>query len=277
VYAHDLPAVDQLPELSLQTTPSAIADRGMAASNWLSRYRGGERAQVWHELRQLGAEVRHPAHLVEATAVCDEMAIRARHNIELLVHRLTSEGYRFHANDDAQGSMKGHMPPSDNAEAHARWLVDRFGAVPLTVTSWIRLVGDVWFVGTHPDWDGAAAADPLVIELEGCQYPDASIRQYYDESFSAWTEYRAQSPAQAGLFELPVAPDRLHKQNVSGGAPYGFVLPDSCADGLFVAETTTPFVSYLNSVFKTGGFPCSTSDSSSWRVRSRLAQDLLPL
>jgi hypothetical protein len=42
-----------------------------------------------------------------------------------------------------------------------------------------------------------------------------------------------------------VAPDRLHKQNVSGGPPYGFILPDGCADGLFTAEVILPFVSYL--------------------------------
>jgi hypothetical protein len=33
-----------------------------------------------------------------------------------------------------------------------------------------------------------------------------------------------------------MAPDRLHKENVSGGTPYGIVLPDACADGLFVAD-----------------------------------------
>lgn len=30
---------------------------------------------------------------------------------------------------------------------------------------------------------------------------------------------------------LPLAPDRLHKDNVSGGPPYGIVLADGCVDG----------------------------------------------
>jgi hypothetical protein len=78
-------------------------------------------------------------------------------------------------------------------------------------------------------------------------------------------------------FVLPLAPDRLHKENVSGGAPYGIVLPDACADGLFVADTTMPFVSYLNWVFRNGGFPWPAGPENQWRVKRALAKDLLPL
>ncbi len=77
---------------------------------------------------------------------------------------------------------------------------------------------------------------------------------------------------------LPLAPDRLHKDNVSGGLPYGVVVCDGCVDGLFVAETTMPFVSYLNWVFGNGGFPYRAgSDPAAWQVRRDLAKDLLPL
>jgi hypothetical protein len=70
-----------------------------------------------------------------------------------------------------------------------------------------------------------------------------------------WRRQAARNPERAGLFVLPLSPDRVHKENVSGGAPYGFILPDGCADGLFAGETTMPFVSYLNHVFSHGGFP----------------------
>jgi hypothetical protein len=74
-----------------------------------------------------------------------------------------------------------------------------------------------------------------------------------------------------------LAPDRLHKENVSGGAPYGIILPDGCVDGRFVGETTMPFVSYLNWVFRNGGFPWPTASETEWRVKQSLAKDLLPL
>lgn len=82
-----------------------------------------------------------------------------------------------------------------------------------------------------------------------------------------------QEQADATLFVLPVAPDRPTKGDVSGGPPYGVVLPDSCADGLFVGETTTSFVSYLNGVFATGGFPHAPTSVAGrwWRWRRELS------
>jgi hypothetical protein len=118
---------------------------------WLERYNDGQRDIVWHELRQLGAARLEPDLAAEAQAVCDEMARRARQNIEVVVERLTEAGYRFHRNDDEETPTTPFVPATDAAEDQARWLVERFGAVPLTLLSWVRLVGDVWLVGTHPD------------------------------------------------------------------------------------------------------------------------------
>lgn len=255
-----------------------MSDGGrMGRRSWLDRYRSGERDQVWHELRQLGSRVREPGHVEDARLVCDEMARRARHNVELVVERLIFAGTRFHDNDPEQRSVVPFVPATDAAAAHLDWLERTVGPVPLTLGSWLRLVGDVWLVGTHPDVEGMPAADPLVVELEGSRYPGASMRAFVHGELDAWREQAAED-AELGLFVLPVAPDRLTKSDVSGGAPYGFVLPDGCADGLFVAETTTGFVSYLNRVFSRGGLPFTPGAGERWwRLRNDLAKDLLPL
>lgn len=57
---------------------------------WIERYLSGDRERGWHELRQLGDRVRDPAVVAEAQAVCDEMARRARQNIEVIADRLKS-------------------------------------------------------------------------------------------------------------------------------------------------------------------------------------------
>ncbi len=246
------------------------------SKDWLSRYRGGKRDQVWLELRQLGSTVQEPDLVEEIQLVCDEMAHRARQNIEAVVERLSNDGFRFHSNDDEQTPVTPYVPPTLKAAEHADWLHEHFSGVPMTLLSWLRLVGDVWLVGTHPEWRTSASADPLVIEIEGSRYPNASIRDYYDSELDAWREWSEQNP-DVGPFVLPLAPDRLHKDNVSGGAPYGIILPDGCADGLFVAETTMPFVSYLNWVFRNGGFPWPTASENQWRLTHALAKDLLPL
>jgi hypothetical protein len=250
----------------------------VTSPRWLSRYRAGQRQQVWHELRQLGRTVRDEPDLAEqAQLVCDEMAHRAGQNIEVVIDRLTVAGYRFHTNDDEQTVVAAHVAPTATAAAHADWLADRFGEVPMTLLSWARLVGDVWLVGTHPHWPTSASADPLVIELEGSRYPaEPPIRDYFDDEWAEWRE-DSEDDHEAGLFVLPLAPDRLHKENTSGGPPYGIILPDGCVDGLFAGETTTPFVAYLNRVFEHGGFPGSTGSPDEWRIKQDLARDLLPL
>ena len=250
----------------------------VSSPNWLSRYQSGQRAQVWQELRQLGGRVRESDWAGEAQLVCDEMAHRARHNVDLIVDRLSNDGYRFHANDDDQTPVPAHVPPTPAAAAYADWLQQRFGAVPMTLLSWVRIVGDVWLVGTHPQWPTSAAADPLVIETEGSRYPgEPSIREYFDSEWTEWQRRSAARPDTAGVFTLPLAPDRFHKDNTSGGSPYGVILPDSCADGLFSWDTPMPFVSYLNWAFRNGGFPWPSGEEAQWDVRFRLVKDLLPL
>jgi len=244
--------------------------------SWLERYRAGDRDQVWHELRQLGDRVRDPGLIEDASAVCDEMAHRARRNIETLIERLTAQGYQFHANDDAQDPVVPLLGPTGDAPALQDWLAERFGPLPLTLSAWIRIVGDVWLVGTHPEWAESAETDPLVIEIEGARFPGSSIRDYYDEEWAAWREASSEESSATG-FVLPVAPDALHKANISGGAPYGFRLPDRCADGLFVSEVATPFVAYLNHVFANGGFPGSAPGDAQWRLKPEISHDLLPL
>jgi len=248
----------------------------MGSQGWLERYRRGEREQVWHELRHWGDRVREPDIAGDAQAVCDEMALRARHNIELIVGRLREQGYRFHTNDDAQDPVEPLRIPTGGAAALLSWLEERFGPVPMVISSWLRLVGDVWLVGTHPDWPESAAADPLVIELEGTRYPDASIRDYFAGEFKAWQDWTA-ADADAGGFVLPLAPDRLHKANVSGGGPYGVRLPDGTAEGQFTGEVAMPFVAYLNWVFQNGGFPGPATGAEKWKIKKALSDGLVAL
>lgn len=245
-----------------------------SSPRWLDRYQQGQRDRVWHELRQLGAAALEPEQAHEAQLVCDEMAHRARQNVEAIIDRLSTDGYRFHDNTDEQAPVRPHVPPTKNAAAYVAWLDEQFGAVPMTLSSWARIVGDVWLVGTHPAWPSSASADPLVIELEATRYPAGdSPRDYNEERWADAVDDEDEDDA----FVLAVAPDRFHKDNVSGGDPYGFVLPDGCVDAVFRWETPMPFVSYLNWVFSEGGFPWPSGDDAQWNVRHRLVPDLLPL
>jgi hypothetical protein len=107
-----------------------------------------------------------------------------------------------------------------------------------------------------------------VLEVAGYRYPDSDIRTYFAGEIEVWQE----DPG--APFLLPVAPDQCHKDNVSGGGPYGVVLPDACADAYFVGEAGMSLVSYLNWAFQHGGFPGSTGDDAQWQVTHQLSEGL---
>ena len=223
----------------------------------------------------MGPLIRDPLIAEAAQAVCDEMARRARFNIELLVQRLRSHGFLFHSNDGRRDPVVPFHPATAAAPELVMWLESGFGPIPMVLSSWIRLVGDVWLVGTHPRWAESSEADPLVIELEGLRYPEASNIAYFASEHEEWKE--AADDTAVGSFVLPVAPDRLHKANISGGSPYGFRLPDESAEGVFVAEHEMSFISYLNWVFSNGGFPAASHGPEPLRVRQALSEGLLAL
>jgi len=113
------------------------------------------------------------------------------------------------------------------------------------------------------------AVDPLVITVEGSHYPGSDIRKHLDED---WTSHLENDNSDA--FVLPLAPDRLHKSNASGGRPYGMILTDGCVDGLFSAHAKMPFVAHLNWVFHDAGFPWPSGSRQQWRVLYRLREGL---
>ena len=115
----------------------------MGSTNWLERYRSGEREQVWWELRQLGAAVRAPEVVSEALAVCDEMAVRARSNVETIIDRLTAQNFSFHSNDDERSSVVPFRSPSSTVPKTITVLEENWGPIRMVVSSWMRLVGDV--------------------------------------------------------------------------------------------------------------------------------------
>ena len=67
----------------------------MQTTTFAERYQNGDYVAVWDELVSLGAGVRHELYYEDAVAVATETMRRVRHNIELLIPRLATAGYRF--------------------------------------------------------------------------------------------------------------------------------------------------------------------------------------
>jgi hypothetical protein len=197
----------------------------------LDRYRAGEHETVWRELTALGDAVRDDLHAADALAVAYETMERVAANIDTLIERLRSIGYKFQSN--------ARMRPADDVQKTLMASEKEFGTIPLSLRAFYSVVGSVNLNGTHVSLapkNGSIAPDPLMVEPFG-----EAILEYDDD----------ESPE-----AIVIAPDDLHKANVSGGDPYEIAIPSLGADAVLENERhRLMFVDYLRLCFRYGGFP----------------------
>lgn len=211
--------------------------------NFVERYRAGEYEQVWRDLQALGATVRREPYYREAWSVATETMQRVRRNCEVLVSRLRSMGYEFGVYPDGSRGYYTDGPlvlPSAALRSDCDELEAQVGPLPLSLRAFWMEVGSVDWVGNHPAWP--SGLDPLVV------YPPAGALSELD------IEFEEEEQAQ---FEVSLAPDDLHKDNVSGGSPYAIALPDTTVDAILLNERHgSLFVPYLRlAILRFGGFP----------------------
>jgi len=234
--------------------------------NYLERYCGGEYERVWDELKALGPAVRDEPHYSQAREVATETMRRVRRNCELLVIRLHSLGYVFGTYPDGTTDYYTEGPllgPADTIRGEISELEVEAGPLPLSLVAFWQEVGSLDFVGMHPDWQDGL--DPLVVIP-----PNGALSLLYEEEGD-------EDIAAAGRF-AGLAPDDLHKDNVSGGDPYGVALPEPAADFVFLNEChNVPFVTYLRmAILRWGGFPGLDRRSEQFEPLGELVAGLEP-
>ena len=169
---------------------------------------------------------------------------RVQRNCELIVTRLKSMKYKFGVYPDGSKgyySMGALVSPDAEMRADLATLNEAIGPLPLSLAAFWEHVGSVDLVGMHQGWP--MGLDPLVVE------PPAAGVSELDE--------KDEMIDSIGHFEASLAPDELHKDNVSGGSPYAVQLPNPAADFVLLNERhRLHFVPYLRmAIFRYGGFP----------------------
>ena len=239
----------------------------------LDRYLAGEHKEVWAELVALGPSVREEAHAPDALAVAYETMQRVEANVATVVERLTAMGYVFAPRGSSMNPFSGlvgaflkardtilgqpstpkggsrakveraHIPPGADVTSELVAFEKQFGVLPLSLRAFYEVVGEVNLIGHHPTLDppdNPITTDPLVV---------------YGLDEGA-LEYDEDSEEEGAPVAITIAPDDLHKANISGGDPYTMELPDPRADGELVGERHELFfVDYLRLCFAFGGFP----------------------
>lgn len=206
--------------------------------NYLERYQNGEYEQVWQELQDLGAGIRNEPYYTQAKDVAKETMRRVRRNCERIILRLQGFGYVFGTYPDGTRRSFPVKPltlPSARMQADIDELESEAGPLPLSLVAFWQEVGSVDLVGMRPSWP--TGLDPLVVDP-----PEGPLSDLYDKGEDVF---------------VALAPDDLHKDNISGGDPYGLELPNPSADFILMYERHDLFfVPYLRlAILHWGGFP----------------------
>jgi hypothetical protein len=214
----------------------------------VTRYERGELEPVWRLVREQGV-LTDAALRAEALALADATMRRVRRNVELITERLRDWDYPF---DDYQPAW---APPSTTVSAEIARIESAVGGpVPMTLRAFWNIVGSVNWKFTDDEafgdvWCGLPLreADPLCLDGPGTAW------WCVDE----WKQELEEShPEVVGPALLQLAPDYLHKANISGGMPYSFSVPNAEFDAVLEHEAhKLPFVEYLRLCFRWGGFP----------------------
>lgn len=217
----------------------------MASGELLTRYKQGEHEEVWRELRafdSVSGEI-----LAEANDIAKETMKRVASNAELLAERLASRGWK-----SLYGSLRT-APQNEDAEVIAQ--IEEFTGemLPISFRAFWEIVGGINFIWDYNSGEAPDIAGDLVMEDPLCIFSPQDVAEQIEE----W-EYQREdvAPEDWEPVELVLAPDYLHKANISGGDAYTISLPSKSVDPIFANEKhNLPFVDYLRLCFKFGGFP----------------------
>lgn len=216
----------------------------MPGAAWIDRYQDGQCVQVWAEMLQLGGQVRHPDHLADAKSVGAETMRRINSNLDRLIDGLDSMGYIFEPGSGL--ATRKHVEDTDVATLESLELT--YGQFPLALSWWLQMVGEVNLIGRHPKWtpqNSHSEDDPLVVQAHPA---------YLDAEFDEWERLRG-TIHDAGALVAPIAPDHLHKANISGGPPESMKIPNEAVDGLVLGSRShTTLINHVRQCFAGGGF-----------------------
>jgi len=209
----------------------------------LARYTAGEYRQVWRELA--AADPLDGAWREEADLVAAAVMVRVRRNAERLVAVLVAKGWPLRVEVALPG-----LP--DDTDLRLRELEELSGSpVPSALKAFWRTVGSINLVPANAELP--PSLPPRLIILDPLEVESLSaVWSEVDE----WRERASDvHPEIAGPIEVPIAPDHLHKADISGGAPYSIWVPSESVDPIVREEPHNHnCTDYLRLAFDRKGF-----------------------
>jgi hypothetical protein len=174
---------------------------------------------------------------------------RVARNSDLLRERLAASGWR-----PLYSELRTN-PRAEDREVMRRIEAITGAPLPVSLRAFWEAVGGINFVWDYQSGDAPGLGADLSMDEMDPLCIDAP--EVVTHLFEEWEEQRSGiDPELADPFNLDLAPDYLHKANISGGGPYGIELPFFGPDPIFANEAhELPFVDYLRLCFRWAGFP----------------------
>jgi hypothetical protein len=255
-------------------TPAAPA-RVQRDGSLLRRYQSGEHEQVWREIRSY--ERINGACRDEVLEVAEATMRRVAGNADLIAGRLRTLGWR------ALGATYQDLrTPPQPLDAAVRSRAEEISGAPIppTLLAFWRVVGGINWVW---DYEAPVAQPDLGFDLPPEEHDALWVNApgVIAYLFKEWAdENEAHVPELRHPLRIDLAPDHLHKANISGGMPYGVELPFPGADPLFAHERHgLPFLDYLRLAFRWAGFPGLERHQERRDVQgfvARMGKDVIP-
>ncbi|GHC75042.1 hypothetical protein GCM10007079_09820 [Nocardiopsis terrae] len=235
-------------------------------------YLSGRHEEVWADLGALGQV---PDHLREdVREVADLTMARVAAHVSRLAESLPELGF------EPSGGFPFHTPPGPDARAETAALAEEIGGVPAALAAYLSTVGEVGLTGDWPEiglhyhsvptWTEETDFSPVTGSPDPLCLPGIDhLRFWVEECLRAPDEDEGVPGAEdtrntiartrpvSAVTSFDLAPDELHKANVSGGT-HDVLLPDASADPVLIGVRGRPgvtLVEYLRAVVAHGGFP----------------------
>ncbi|MBI4956339.1 MAG: hypothetical protein HY908_30260, partial [Myxococcales bacterium] len=220
-----------------------------AQHDFLARYASGAHADVWRELGELGATVRHADLVDEARAVALATMERVRTNLERIAALLRKHGYELRQGKKAVGKRVDASKLLGQIEKTAG------GAVPLSLAAFWQVVGSVDLSagpGVAPlgsPFDGLQEEDPLVV----CSATEALLDLKLVERGNKGLPAALTDPM---AFRLGPSANAKVDPEAGDDAPPRVLLPDPGVDAAVrvAGGPAEDFVAYLRRAILRGGF-----------------------
>jgi hypothetical protein len=190
----------------------------------------------------------------------EERIVRFGERIGEIARRLPALGYVFR---DPSAVFPG---PEAGTDAAIERIEREVGRLPLALKMFWRMVGSVSLMRACEE--GAAVEYPW----GGCEYPDPLVVYPPSAAICELEEFLADREERMRCnfpYVVPIAPDDLTKENVSGGTWYNVSVPAEANDPMLNDERhRMTLVSYLELAVRWGGFPgLDRCTGHGWPVR----------